>query len=256
MIKTLFSTKKDSRRTSFNNNEEQEEQVREKLQNWNPPKVKANDVYHKSGIFESKSHYEIKKVQKTLPIRNEYEDFLLIDRNTIQEHEQQYNYLHIGLIQVAVKPLTTKGLNSSVLVCLRDGRCLDFNASQIAMVESSLSNGPIYFNCYPNFPVSLTDRWILDVFSLNIKTHGFERDGSSEDIVIVYKVCYKLVTTVMIDMKAKFSHSNGKTPFIQTNLLRNNVAVSNTTEWASVEIPERWRVINEAHRRPQPSPNI
>ena len=35
---------------------------------------------------------------------------------------KNFSYLHIGLVQVAIKPLTRKGINASVLMCLRDAR--------------------------------------------------------------------------------------------------------------------------------------
>ena len=40
------------------------------------------------------------------------------------------------------------------------------------MVESSLYQGPIYFNCYPNFSVSLIDETILQTLELDIETSG------------------------------------------------------------------------------------
>ena len=41
------------------------------------------------------------------------------------------------------------------------------------MVESSLYNGPIYFDCYPNFTVFLKDKTVLQALELDIKTSGY-----------------------------------------------------------------------------------
>ena len=41
------------------------------------------------------------------------------------------------------------------------------------MMETSLHKGPIYFNCYPNFALSLFDRNIMDALTLNIKTDDY-----------------------------------------------------------------------------------
>ena len=41
------------------------------------------------------------------------------------------------------------------------------------MVESSLFQEPIYFNCYPNFAVSLTDETVLQTLELDIETSGY-----------------------------------------------------------------------------------
>ena len=69
----------------------------------------------------------------------------------IEEFATTHQYMHIGLIQIAVKPLTRKGLNTSILACLRDQRHNDFEDSLLGIVETSLTNGPIYFDCFPNF---------------------------------------------------------------------------------------------------------
>ena len=41
------------------------------------------------------------------------------------------------------------------------------------MIESSLYKGPIYFDCYPNFAVSLKDKTVLQALELDIKTSGY-----------------------------------------------------------------------------------
>lgn len=43
---------------------------------------------------------------------------------------------------------------------------LDFNDSLLSVLQSSLVDGPIYFNYFPNFTVSLLDRNIMDVLTL------------------------------------------------------------------------------------------
>ena len=37
-------------------------------------------------------------------------------------------------------------------------------------MESSLHNGPVYFNCFPDLPLSLRDKNILKTLTLNIQT--------------------------------------------------------------------------------------
>ena len=52
------------------------------------------------------------------------------------------------MIQVTIKPLTRKGINASVLMCLRDARFKNFKDSILGMITASLYDGPVYFNCY------------------------------------------------------------------------------------------------------------
>jgi len=59
----------------------------------------------------------------------------------VAEHARKYKYLHIGCVQVAVKPLVREGLNASILMCLRDTRHNNFHDSLIGIVETSLGHG-------------------------------------------------------------------------------------------------------------------
>ncbi|KAI5324360.1 hypothetical protein L3X38_033433 [Prunus dulcis] len=49
----------------------------------------------------------------------------------------------------------------------------EFSDSTLGIIESSLCNGPVHFDCYPDFTVSLSDPHILRTLTLNIKTEGY-----------------------------------------------------------------------------------
>ena len=66
-------------------------------------------------------------------------------------------FVHIGLVQVTVKPLTRKGINASMLLCLRDAKYKDFHTSFLGMITSSLFDGLVYFNCYLDLTLILDD---------------------------------------------------------------------------------------------------
>jgi hypothetical protein len=70
---------------------------------------------------------------------------------------KKYKFLHIGSVQVAVKPLIRLGIDASVLLCLRDARFLKFKTSILGMIQSSVYAGPVYFDVFPNMSVSLND---------------------------------------------------------------------------------------------------
>jgi hypothetical protein len=88
-------------------------------------------------------------------------------------------------------------LNTSVLLCLRDGRHLEFQDSLLRMVESSLYEGPIYFNCHPNYSLSLYDQTLLLALELNIKTYGYKMMKGAQVLTLVYRVYYKLMKTTL-----------------------------------------------------------
>ena len=72
-------------------------------------------------------------------------------------------------VQVAIKPLTWKGINASVLMCLRDARCKVFSDSILGMITASLYDGLVYFNCYPNISIYISE--------LSISREGGMRDS-------------------------------------------------------------------------------
>lgn len=67
-------------------------------------------------------------------------------------------------VQIGLKPLIRDGLNTCIILALRDVRHNRFSDS-LLVVETSLCNSLVCFNCYSNFEVSLTDRHLLDVFN-------------------------------------------------------------------------------------------
>ena len=64
------------------------------------------------------------------------------------------------------------------------------------MVKSFLYKGPIYFDCYPNFAVSLTDETVLQTLKLDIES-GYNMLEGAQPLVIVYKIYYKLMKTTL-----------------------------------------------------------
>jgi hypothetical protein len=68
-----------------------------------------------------------------------------------------FRFIHLGLIQVGIKPFTRRGINASVLLRLLDVRFTNENQARLGMVEANVSHGPISFNVNPNLTLSLDD---------------------------------------------------------------------------------------------------
>ena len=81
---------------------------------------------------------------------------------------KKINYINIGLVKVAIKPLFHLGLDIHVFICLRDARSTKFTDSILNMIDSNLANGLVYFNHYPNFSMNINDPSILSSLTLNI----------------------------------------------------------------------------------------
>ncbi|KAH1213815.1 polyprotein [Glycine max] len=146
------------------------EDINQNMDDWNIPEIPQDQLYVPETIKDKHNFdYIIKTVENNIPLGQDIgEEFHLLSKNSIYEHSRKYKYLHIGCVQVAIKPLIDMGIDAAVLMCLRDIRHNQFEDSLIGTVEISLGQGPIYFNCYPNKTVSLMDRNILDSLFLNI----------------------------------------------------------------------------------------
>ena len=138
----------------------------------------ANLIYFQNNYSNlqhllSATDYHVRTIEQIYSINKEYEICYLLSPAAVKAHrEKDHKFLHIGLVQVGVKPLIREGLNNSILIALRDTCLIRFNDSLLGTIESSLSNGPVHFDCFPNLTVALDDPHILKVLTLNIKTHG------------------------------------------------------------------------------------
>lgn len=79
---------------------------------------------------------------------------------------------------------------------MKDCRHNKFSNSLLGINQSSLCNDPIYFDCHPNLFVSLTDKIILDVLTLNLQLNGYDLKVDSELVNLTYHIYYKVVNTL------------------------------------------------------------
>ena len=146
------------------------------------------------------------------------------------------------MVQVVVKPLTREALNTSVLLYLRDDRHLRFNDSLLGMMETSLHNGPVYFNCYPNFALTLADRNIMAALTLNIKTNSYYIKEGSEPLAIIYRIYYKLMKTTLDPQSMVESSPKGQSLLLQASTLNIKLCVPRQIQWKDINLPEQWQL--------------
>ena len=180
----------------------------------------------KSSVYTTfNSQFNVRTVEQTYSISRTYEKCCLFNRRSINEFlAKKFSYLHIGLVQVAVKPFTRKGINASVLTCLRDARFKDFRISILGMNTSSLFDGPVYFNYYPDLTLPLDDPNIVKVLTLNILTTGYDMDEGSKPLAIIYRIYYRLVSTT-VNPRARLRDTRDKTLLIQCSTLDAKVQI-------------------------------
>ena len=81
--------------------------MKTQLVNWNIPKVSPNKIYD-TCMFKIFSSMPVKTIEQTLPVRSSYDSIQLLTKPEINHYKDKCKYLYIGLVQVALKPLTAK----------------------------------------------------------------------------------------------------------------------------------------------------
>ncbi|KAG5142871.1 hypothetical protein JHK82_018566 [Glycine max] len=222
------------------------EDIVQNMDDWNIPEIPQDQLYVPETIKDKHNFdYIIKTVENNIPLGQDIgEEFHLLSKNSIYEHSRKYKYLHIGCVQVAIKPLIDMGIDATVLMCLRDIRHNKFEDSLIGTVETSLGQGPVYFNCYPTKTVSLMDKNILDSLFLNIHFHGLDMKEGSIPTALIYRIQYKTkdfneeVTSK--DIKSLMEQANYTNKYLQVlgeTIKTKVVPKQKSTEEVSPSIP-------------------
>ena len=85
-----------------------------KLGDWNIPKIPTHQIYKSSRSLKKafKTDYHVRTIEQVYSINKEYETYYLLPSLALLAHwKEGHNYLHIGLVQVGVKPLIRERLN-------------------------------------------------------------------------------------------------------------------------------------------------
>lgn len=213
----------------------------QQLANWKPPTTPISTIY-KKGILDFKAARAIKIKEKVVPLYSENQSMSLLSKKTILKYiNQGYRFMHIGLVQIAIKPLTVEGLNTSMHVALRDCRHINYKDSLLGLFETSLTNGPIYSNCFPNFTVSLTDPHIMKILTLDILTLNYNMLKGSHIYEIFYRLNYKIRNTGLCPNAIDHNRLTGETIFWEIDQTKANITVPKTIQWKDVSLPETWK---------------
>lgn len=153
--------------------------------------------------------------------------------------EKGYRYIHFGMVQVAVKPLVHLGVDAPIYLALRDKRLKRYKTSLIAMIQTNVCNGPIYFNCSPNFSIDLTDPLILDTLVLDIHLKGDEFHALCKNFAVIYRVYFRLMNS---QLNTRFNLNplkNEETILLQVNADQPATYTPKRLAWNEITIPEQ-----------------
>ncbi|RVW71016.1 hypothetical protein CK203_059713 [Vitis vinifera] len=246
----------DSHDTVVNSEEINYPKIQNDLDDWKLPKVSNQEIY-KKGTFKFFTDYTIKTSEMTVSLEQDDQVIRLLDNRSVEKHKKDgYNFIHFGMIQVAAKPLTRLGLNTAIVMCLRDNRHLEYRDSIIGAVQAGLNDGPVYFQCYPNFTVRLRDADILDSVVLHIKTHGFKIKPGNSPVSIITRFAYKSMNT-SVGSGALCTSPKGETTYFHSDMLdKSDFIIPKKILWKDVDFPENWHFANAVPAIAQRSESI
>ncbi|WJZ92656.1 hypothetical protein VitviT2T_011640 [Vitis vinifera] len=246
----------DSQDTVVNSEEINYPKIQNDLDDWKLPKVSNQEIY-KKGTFKFFTDYTIKTSEMTVSLEQDDQVIRLLDNRSVEKHKKDgYNFIHFGMIQVAAKPLTRLGLNTAIVMCLRDNRHLEYRDSIIGAVQAGLNDGPVYFQCYPNFTVRLRDADILDSVVLHIKTHGFKIKPGNSPVSIITRFAYKSMNT-SVGSGALCTSPKGETTYFHSDMLdKSDFIIPKKILWKDVDFPENWHFANAVPAIAQRSESI
>ncbi|GAV82788.1 MP domain-containing protein [Cephalotus follicularis] len=212
-------------------------------QNWKPPKISNKEIYKYNPFNPFNFTERIQTIEQTIKITKTQQNIQLLDEKTINELAKNFKYIHFALVQVTMKPLTRQGLNTSILACLRDAKHLNFDDSLIGAIETSLCNGPVYFDGYPDLTISLTDKNIFETLKINIKLHGYNMLPGSEIIAIIHHVHYcNYKATNSICPKSLVNLLKGETTMMKCVTNDSNILIPQKIKLSDINIPDDWSI--------------
>ena len=87
---------------------------------------------------------QLKLKKKIISLNQNLESLQLLSENTINHHIKKFNHIHIGLVQVVIKPLFSLGLDILVFVYLRYAKSTKFIDFVLSIIDSNLANDHLF----------------------------------------------------------------------------------------------------------------
>ena len=100
--------------------------------------------------------------------------------------------------------------------------------------------GLVYFTCYPNLELDcMNDQSIHKALTLNIQTQNYDMDPRSRNILIVYRVYYKVMTSV-VNPNCLLSSPKDQTLIWQANEKNSTVIILKPISWECLTQSKEW----------------
>ena len=135
---------------------------------WATPKVDLETIY-RIGTFSFQTAFPIKTHDEIVSLQNRLQTVSSIKPEAIEVHlKDKFHLMHIGVVHVAINPFLKKGINAPIYMALREKGLKKYKSSLLAMTNTNIHNGQIFFSCYPDFCVDLTCPMTPEALKLDV----------------------------------------------------------------------------------------
>ncbi len=160
-----------------------------------------------------------------------------------REKRNKIQYIHFAGIQILIKALFKRGIDTPLIIGLYDKRIRNPQEAELGFIEGNLYYKTIMFNCYPRYSISLKDEKLDDSLTLYFKLlrDDFMNKGSKP---------------FTIHCRALFSFTNSnhselyhKKPFIEANEKCEDICKTLRPDIGRAKLPEKYSLEFEGNRR-------
>ena len=143
--------------------------------------------------------------------------------------------MHIGLVQVAVKPFIRKVDNVPIYMDLRDNRLTKYKSSLSATISTNIHNRPVFFNCCRDFGVDFTCPMTPEALKLDVHIQGGEF-LDLKNIAIMYRVYFRSMSA---KLNAKFFNTlplnTKEIVYFKLKMTNLNCLLQNFSDWMRLQ---------------------
>ena len=130
-----------------------------------------------------------------------------------------------------------------MLATVRDLTHNKYTDLLIGGIVAPISNGPVYFDCYPNFSIYVFDETIKSILQLQIQTNAFDMNKERHNIAIQTRGCFRHTNTLYPAVMHAPS-KDSKASFMVLTDSRNQKIEHQTIRWEDSTFLEHWVVSN------------
>ena len=116
-------------------------------------------------------------------------------QNSMESHlKAYYRFMHIGLVQVAVKHLVKRGINAPIFMTLRNKWLKKYKSSLLVVIQTNVFKGLIFFNCFPDLTIYLTCPMTTKALKLDVHVQ-VDEFHEFKNFIIIFRFSFRLTST-------------------------------------------------------------